>query len=106
VKRGTGQIQVTTGAAVQAMVDGVPMPFTTEQGYVMDVTSGTHQLEIYNLLGQASASQSVDVPSGKRVMFTLGKGGAEVEIEAFDGRIRLLKPGEPLPEGKRKQKDD
>jgi hypothetical protein len=38
------------------------------------------------------------------VTFTLGKGGAEIVIEAFDGQIRLLKAGEPLPAGKTKQK--
>jgi hypothetical protein len=38
------------------------------------------------------------------VTFTLGTGGSEIEIEAFDGQIRLLKTGEPLPEGRKKDK--
>jgi hypothetical protein len=69
-RTGTGQIQVTTGAAVQAIVDGVPMPFTAEQGYVSEVSAGTHQLEIMNLVGALVASQAVDVPAGKRVRFS------------------------------------
>jgi hypothetical protein len=47
---------------------------------------------------------SIDYERGKRVTFTLGKGGAEVDIEAFGGRIRLLRPNEALPEVK-KQKE-
>lgn len=45
-----------------------------------------------------------DFRRGRRVTFTLGTGGSEIEIEAFDGQIRLLKTGEPLPEGRKKDK--
>jgi len=41
---------------------------------------------------------SGDYKRGRRVSFTLGGGAAAVEIEAFDGHIRILKPSDPLPE--------
>lgn len=86
--------------------------FTTHDGNVFlrlpENTNASVAIRTYE--GRFDSSFPVQIPAdykrGKRVMFTLGKGGAEVEIEAFDGRIRLLKPGEPLPEGKRKQKED
>jgi DUF4097 and DUF4098 domain-containing protein YvlB len=43
---------------------------------------------------------SGDYKRGRRVSFTLGGGAATVEIEAFDGHIRVLKPGDALPEPK------
>jgi hypothetical protein len=72
-KASPGQIQVTTAAAVQAYVDGVPVAFDSYQGYVADVTAGTHTLEIMNLLGKIQATEQVDVPSGQRVRFTYRK---------------------------------
>jgi len=72
-KAGSGQIQVTTGAAVQAYVDGVPVAFDNYQGYVADVPAGTHTLEIMNLLGKIQATEQVDVPAGQRVRFTYKK---------------------------------
>lgn len=34
---------------------------------------------------------------GKRMEFTIGNGGARLELQSFDGEIRLIRPGEPLP---------
>ena len=69
----SGQIQVTTMAAVQAVVDGVPVAFDMNQGYVLDVPPGSHSLEIVNLLGRPVATQTVNVPSGKRVRYNYRK---------------------------------
>ena len=68
-----GQIQVTTLAAVQAVVDGVPVAFDMNQGYVLDVSPGSHSLEIVNLLGRPVATQTVRVESGKRARFNYRK---------------------------------
>lgn len=42
--------------------------------------------------------------SGRRVMYTLGNGSAEFELESFSGNIRLRKPG-TMPAAKQKDKD-
>ena len=36
---------------------------------------------------------AADPKRGRRVTFTLGSGGAEVELESFNGTIRVLRPG-------------
>lgn len=85
--------------------------FTTHDGNVFlripENTNATLAIRTYE--GRFDSSLPVqlsgDYRRGRRVTGTLGKGGAEIEIEAFDGRIRLLKPGEPLPEAKRKQQE-
>lgn len=46
-----------------------------------------------------------DVRRGRRVVFTLGTGSAEFELESFSGGIRLRKPGTVAPTSKRKDKD-
>jgi hypothetical protein len=66
---GVGQIQLTTGAGIQPMVDGVPMRLTTSQGYLSEVSAGKHSLEIRNLLGSVTGSAEVDVLGGRRVRY-------------------------------------
>jgi putative adhesin len=46
-----------------------------------------------------------DVRRGRRVVFTLGTGSAEFELESFSGGIRLLKPGTTAVTTKRKDKE-
>lgn len=46
-----------------------------------------------------------DVQRGRRVIFTLGSGSAEFELESFSGGIRLRKPGTTAPTSKRKEKE-
>lgn len=82
--------------------------FATHDGSVIlripETTNATVTVRTYE--GSVNSSFSVqpsgDYKRGRRVSFTLGKGGAEIDIEAFDGQIRLLKAGEALPEGKKK----
>ncbi len=42
---------------------------------------------------------------GKRFDFTLGKGGAQVELESFQGTIRLVRPGSSALHGDRDDHD-
>lgn len=35
---------------------------------------------------------------GKRMEFTIGHGGARLELQSFDGEIRLIRPGQRIPE--------
>lgn len=46
-----------------------------------------------------------NVQSGRRVLFTLGNGSAEFELESFSGGIRLRKPG-TMPASKTRDKND
>ena len=72
---------------------------------VPENTSATVSIRTYE--GRFTSSYPVqlseDYKRGRRVSFTLGGGAAAVEIEAFDGHIRILKPTDPLPDaaGKR-----
>ncbi len=75
--------------------------FTTHNGdIVMTVpehTNATFTVRTYN--GDFSTSLPVKGPDpsqvgrGKRVTYTLGSGGAEVELESFGGAIRLRRTG-------------
>ena len=66
---------------------------------VPEDTSATFAIRTYEgrFTSSYAAPLSGDYKRGRRVTFTLGAGGAAVEIEAFDGRIQILKPGEALP---------
>ena len=66
---GVGQIQLTTGAGIQPIVDGVPMRLTTSQGFLSEVSAGKHRLEIRNLLGNVTGSAEVDVLGGRRTRY-------------------------------------
>jgi DUF4097 and DUF4098 domain-containing protein YvlB len=43
---------------------------------------------------------------GKRFNFTLGTGGAEIELESFQGTVRLVRPGSTAARGDRDHDDD
>lgn len=43
---------------------------------------------------------------GKRFDFTLGKGGAQVELESFQGTIRLVRPGSTSMRNRDRDEDD
>jgi DUF4097 and DUF4098 domain-containing protein YvlB len=65
---------------------------------VPESSSATFSARTYN--GDFSASTlplkgppRSEVRSGKRVVYTLGSGSAEVELESFGGAIRLRRPG-------------
>ncbi len=74
--KGKGQIQVSTTAGVQLIVDGQPIGYDAPSGsYIADVRSGTHQIEIMNMLGKISATDTVNVPNGERVRYRYKKGG-------------------------------
>jgi hypothetical protein len=85
--------------------------FTTHDGDILlrvpEATGATVTVRTYD--GRFDTSFPVQVPSdvkrGRRVTFALGKGGAEITVEAFDGQIRLLKAGEPLPADKIKKRE-
>jgi hypothetical protein len=66
---GVGQIQLTTGAGIQPVVDGVPMRLTTSQGFLSEVSTGKHSREIRNLLGNVTGSAEVDVLDGRRTRY-------------------------------------
>jgi DUF4097 and DUF4098 domain-containing protein YvlB len=80
--------------------------FVTHDGDVYlrvpENTSATVSIRTYE--GRFTSTYPVqlsgDYKRGRRVSFTLGGGAATVEIEAFDGHIRVLKPGDALPEPK------
>jgi hypothetical protein len=85
--------------------------FTTHDGDVIlripETTNASVTVRTYE--GRFTSSFPVqlsgDFKRGRRVTFALGKGGTEITIEAFDGQIRLLKAGEPLPADKAKGKE-
>jgi len=85
--------------------------FTTHDGDVLlpipENTGASVTVRTYDGRFDSSfpVQPSGDFTRGRRVTFTLGKGGAEIDIEAFDGQIRLMKAGEALPAGKNKKKD-
>ncbi|MBT3222691.1 MAG: hypothetical protein HN348_26755 [Proteobacteria bacterium] len=90
-----GQIQVTTMAAVQAILDGVPMTFNTVQGYVAwSVRPGNHSLQIKNMLNKEMANVTVTVPAGKRVRYEYKKKSL-TKLGVVNTSAR---PAEPAPE--------
>lgn len=64
-----GQIQLTTGAGIQPMVDGVPMRLTESQGYLAEVPAGEHDLEVRNLLGRVTGNAKIQVSAGRRIRY-------------------------------------
>jgi hypothetical protein len=69
-----GEVQVLTMAAVQASLDGAPMPFDTAQGYVLSVPPGRHRLQITDAFGRITADTEVEVTSGRRAQLRYAKG--------------------------------
>jgi hypothetical protein len=46
-----------------------------------------------------------EIRRGRRATYTMGKGGAEVELESFGGTIRLRRPGTVTPRGRQDKPD-
>ncbi len=76
---------------------------------VPESTNATFTVRTYN--GDFSSNLATkavgEVRRGRRATYTLGNGGAEVELESFGGTIRLRRPGTPpaprVDKGKDKQ---
>jgi hypothetical protein len=65
-----GQLQIWTAAAVVIRVDGVPLVFEPSQGFMLwDATSGTHLIEVTNMLGKKTVAETIEIPSGQRVKY-------------------------------------
>ncbi len=80
---------------------------TTHNGSIIvgvpETASATFSVRTYN--GSFNSNLPVkgdgNVRSGRRVVYTLGNGNAEFELESFSGSIRLRKPGTmPTPKSK------
>ncbi len=71
--RQPAEIQVTTMAAVQVIVDGVPAPFDSQQGFVASVAPGAHRVEVINLVGRQVGAADVSVNAGERARFQYRK---------------------------------
>ena len=74
-----------------------------------ETTNATFTVRTYN--GDFSSNLPTktvgDVRRGRRATYTLGSGGAEVELESFGGTVRLRRPGTvPAPRAQDKGKHD
>ena len=83
--------------------------FTTHNGSIIvgvpESASATFAVRTYqgNFNSNLPVKGEGNVRDGRRVLFTLGNGTAEFELESFSGNIRLRKPGTmPVPRGKEK----
>ena len=74
---------------------------------VPESTNATFTVRTYN--GDFSSNLPTktvgEVRRGRRAIYTLGNGGAEIELESFGGAIRLRRPGPPPRGDKGKDKD-
>jgi len=89
-----------------SVVAGGPYRFSSHNGditmIVPESTNATFTVRTYN--GDFSSNLPTKVVGelrrGRRATYTLGNGGAEVELESFGGTIRLRRPGTvPAPRG-------
>jgi Putative adhesin len=87
--------------------------FSTHNGditlTVPEATNATFTVRTYNGDFQSNlATKRVgEGRRGQRATYTLGTGGAEVELESFGGTVRLRRPGTgPAPRGRDKGKND
>ena len=75
---------------------------------VPETANATFGVRTYNgRLQQQPADEDVgELRRGRRATYTLGNGGAEVELESFSGSVRLRRPGTVAPVRERgKDKD-
>jgi hypothetical protein len=96
-----------------AVVAGGLYRFSTHNGditmMIPETTNATFTVRTYN--GDFNSSLPTkavgEVRRGRRATYTLGNGGAEVELESFGGSIRLRRPGTgPAPRGREKAKNE
>jgi hypothetical protein len=74
-----------------------------------EATNATFTVRTYNGDFHSNMATKIvgEVRRGRRATYTLGNGGAEVELESFGGSIRLRRPGTvPAPRGRDKSKED
>ncbi len=73
---------------------------------IPESTSATFGVRTYNGGFQTNLAAKVvgDVRRGRRATYSLGTGGAEVELETFSGTIRLRRPGTAPATRERKEK--
>jgi hypothetical protein len=79
--------------------------FTTHNGNITlrvpETASATFSVRSYQGSFRTSlplkGAEPADVRRGRRVTFTLGSGSAEVELETFNGTIRIQRPGASQP---------
>lgn len=77
--------------------------FATHNGNITmvlpDSTNATFTVRTYN--GEFSSNLQTkavgEIRRGRRATYTLGNGGAEIELESFGGSIRLRRPGTVAP---------
>ena len=87
--------------------------FSTHNGditmIVPEATNATFTVRTYNGDFQSNlpTKRVGEGRRGQRATYTLGTGGAEVELESFGGTVRLRRPGTvPPPRGRDKEKND
>jgi Putative adhesin len=76
---------------------------------VPETTNATFSVRTYNgdFHSNLPTKTVGEVRRGRRATYTLGNGGAEIELESFGGTIRLRRPGTvPAPRGREKQKEE
>jgi len=75
---------------------------------VPESTNATFSVRTYNgdFHSNLPTKPVGEVRRGRRATYTLGNGGAEIELESFGGTIRLRRPGTvPAPRGRAKEKE-
>ncbi len=73
-----------------------------------ETTNATFTVRTYNGDFQSNLPTKIvgEVRRGRRATYTLGNGGAEVELESFGGTIRLRRPGTgPATRARDKEKE-
>jgi len=91
---------------------GAQLKFVTHNGditmIVPEDTNATFTVRLYNGEFQSNLPTKAvgEVRRGRRVTYTLGSGGADVDVESFGGTVRLRRPGTaPRGRGKDKEKE-
>ena len=90
---------------------GAQLKFVTHNGDITMIlpeeTNATFTVRLYNGDVQSNLPTKAvgEVRRGRRVTYTLGSGGADVDIESFGGTVRLRKPGTG-PRGRGKDNKD
>ena len=113
----SGSIDVTTVNG-DVTFEGVPTAngryhMATHNGDIIvavpETSSITFSVRLYN--GEFNSALPTKGPAagqargGRRVQYTLGAGGAEMELESFGGDIQLRRPGTIRPKGRDKDKE-
>jgi hypothetical protein len=91
---------------------GAQFKFVTHNGdvtmYVPEDLGATFTIRLYHGEFQSYLPTKPvgEIRRGRRVTYTVGNGGADVEVESFGGAVRLRRPGTaPRPRGRDKDKE-